>query len=648
MTWTTAVARCVRCVAVALTLPCVAAAQTSAPAPSLYMPRAMQQAYAKGTRSPDGRPGPALLAEPRRATRSRSRPRRPNRTVRGTEQIVYVNNSPDTLPRARRCGSSSTSTSPARRAAADASADYLTSGVHIDAFAVNGAAGAVADAETPSPSQRVDAAGAAAAARLRATRRSTGTTTSRSESGREGMIDSTTFFLAYFYPRVAVYDDYNGWDTMAFTDRQEFYSDFNDYDVTVQRAGQLRRVGHGHAARTPPRCCSRRSLQRFQRVAHVATQTIRVATASDMRGAARHGAAAGERVALPRRATCPTSPSPRATTTCGTRASVVVDDATAAARACRRRTTTPRPTITTWCASRAHALDWLSRDWPGVPYPYEKTTVVQGFAGMEYPMMANDESYADTTFSRFVAEHEIAHTYFPFYMGINETRYAFMDEGMGDGVRVSDRRRRHRDGSAPTAFFKQFRVEGWINDPSPLEDLPIITPADVLRRRVRRQRLRQAGARLSRAQGHARRRARSRRRCTATWTAGTASIPSRGTSSTRSTTLTGRNLDWFWQRWFFDNGYIDLGIASVTRARRTATRVVLDNVGGMPAPVDARRALHRRHERDAAPDARHLAGRTCAAPTVAIPTRKARAVGVARAAGSGWTRTPTNDRWPTR
>jgi hypothetical protein len=32
------------------------------------------------------------------------------------------------------------------------------------------------------------------------------------QSGREGMIDSTSYFLAYFYPRVAVYDDYNGWD----------------------------------------------------------------------------------------------------------------------------------------------------------------------------------------------------------------------------------------------------------------------------------------------------------------------------------------------------------------------------------------------------------------------------------------------------
>src|SRR5699024_7324057 len=52
-------------------------------------------------------------------------------------------------------------------------------------------------------------------------------------AGREGRIDSTTYFMAYFYPRVAVYDDYNGWDTMPFTGAREFYSDFNNYTVNV-------------------------------------------------------------------------------------------------------------------------------------------------------------------------------------------------------------------------------------------------------------------------------------------------------------------------------------------------------------------------------------------------------------------------------
>jgi aminopeptidase N len=48
--------------------------------------------------------------------------------------------------------------------------------------------------------------------------------------------------------------------------------------------------------------------------------------------------------------------------------------------------------------------------------------------------------------------------------------------------------------------------------------------------------------------------------------------------------VTRQNLDWFWQGWFMQNGYIDVGIASVTRAAN-GSRVVLDNVGGIPAPV---------------------------------------------------------------
>jgi hypothetical protein len=124
-----------------------------------------------------------------------------------------------------------------------------------------------------------------------------------------------------------------------------------------------------------------------------------------------------------------------------------------------------------------HSLDWLSHHWPGIPYPYEKTTVFQGYAGMEYPMMANDETEADTIFSRFVAEHEIAHTYMPFYMGINETRYGFMDEGWATTLELLIGR---DDLGVQTAeaLFKQFRVQGWIADPSPGQDVAIVGPGE--------------------------------------------------------------------------------------------------------------------------------------------------------------------------
>ena len=161
-----------------------------------------------------------------------------------------------------------------------------------------------------------------------------------------------------------------------------------------------------------------------------------------------------------------------------------------------------------------------------------------------------------------------------------------MDEGWATTfeylIGTADVGKRTRDRVLPA----DFRVNGWINDPSPLEDLPIITPEDVLkRRRLRQQRVRQGRTRLPRDEGSARRRRVQEVRCTRTWIAGTASIRSRGISSTRSTTSSGKNLNWFWNEWYFTNSYIDLAVTSVTKAGNGYT-VVIDNIGGMPAPVD--------------------------------------------------------------
>ena len=41
------------------------------------------------------------------------------------------------------------------------------------------------------------------------------------------------FTLLISIPRVSVYDDYNGWDDVEFTDFQEFYNDLNDYTLSV-------------------------------------------------------------------------------------------------------------------------------------------------------------------------------------------------------------------------------------------------------------------------------------------------------------------------------------------------------------------------------------------------------------------------------
>jgi hypothetical protein len=62
----------------------------------LYVPRAVKRAYAKGTRSPDPRPGAAYWQNRARYTISLTTSP-PDRGVRGTEEITYRNASPDTL-----------------------------------------------------------------------------------------------------------------------------------------------------------------------------------------------------------------------------------------------------------------------------------------------------------------------------------------------------------------------------------------------------------------------------------------------------------------------------------------------------------------------------------------------------------------------
>jgi peptidase M1-like protein len=560
-----------------------AQAPVTAPAPqtpassSLYMPRDVQAAFRKGTRSSDGRPGPnywqnrarysiAITALP------------PDRTIRGSEDITYFNNSPDTLrnpviklllnihkPGAPRGG--------------QASANYLTTGVHIDTVIVNRQPTPWVGGENPSTSQRL---------RLPAPLLPHDSVhlTFRwhydisKESGREGMIDPTTWFLAYFYPRVAVFDDYNGWDTMDFTDVQEFYSDFNDYDVAITVPANYVVWGTGTLL-NPSEVLRPTALERYTQ-SFTSDQTITVASRAEM---------AAKSVTMPtqntwrfRATNIPDMTYNLSDHYVWDAASVVVDDATHRRASVQAAYNDTAADFHHMVQFGRHGLDWLSHNWPGVPYPYEKSTIVEGFAGMEYPMMVNDESYADTVFSRFVAEHEIAHTYFPFYMGINESRYAFMDEGWATTfeylIGIADLGKPRE-----SEFFKQFRVNGWSGDPSPLEDLPIITPADALAPRAYGDNAYGKAAlgylalkeMLGDAMfGNALHAFMDR------WH-GKHPIPWDFFNTVNN--VTGQNLDWFWNNWFFRSGFIDLAIAGVSRSG-DGYSVVIENVGGMPAPVD--------------------------------------------------------------
>ena len=547
-------------------------------AQELYIPRNVKIAYEKGTRSKDGKPGLNYWQNFGKYKIDVS-VHPPSRTVNGTEEIVYFNNSNDTIrnpiiklilnihkPGAARNG--------------DASETYLTSGVHIDELLINGSAYNWTEPQghltwqalkLPKPLLPKDSMQLSFKWHYDAS----------IESGREGMLDSTTFFLSYFYPRVAVFDDYKGWDRMTFTDAQEFYNDFNNYQLTVHAPKNFIVWATGTLQNTNEVLTTDYAAKLNQ--SFTSDDIIHIATAKDL--STKNITAQNDMNAWKWVADNITDVTVAISDHYNWDASSVIVDKNTNRRASVQAAYRDNAKDYHYMVQFGqHALDWLSNNWPGVPYPFPKTTIVLGQADMEYPMMVNDNSFPDTTFSRFVVEHEIAHTWFPFYMGINEHRYGFMDEAWATTFE-------YLIGSADmgkkkaTEFYKQFRVNGWINDASDEEDLPIITPGNIL-----------SGPGLGNNEY------------------GKASIgylamkdllgdelfkkclhgymdrwhgkhPMPWDFFYSFNDISGRNLNWFWNSWFFSNGYIDLAVGE-PKVNSKGYEIPLSNIGGFPAPVD--------------------------------------------------------------
>ncbi|NHA04484.1 M1 family metallopeptidase [Mucilaginibacter sp. HC2] len=555
---------------------CLMLAQVQAQ--DLYMPRDIQHAFKNGTRSADGKPGKNYWQNYGRYNITiTALP--PSRDIKGTEQITYINNSPDTLkslnmklilnihkPGAARMG--------------NAQPDYLTPGIQIDTFLINGKAKKINNA-IASTNQMVgllkplmphDSVNLHIAWHFEISK----------ESGREGMIDSTTYYLAYFYPRVSVYDDYNGWDRLPFLDAQEFYNDFNDYTLQV-KAPKNYIVWATGTLQNPNQVLQPKYARRLQ-ASMTSDSTIHVATAADL---------ASKNITTQNDVnTWIWKANDISDMAVGISdhyvwdaASTIVDDATQRRASMQAAFLDNAEDFHHAVQNGRNSLSWLSHNWPGVPYPFPKMTSFQGFADMEYPMMVNDSHNADIYFSQFVQDHEIAHTYFPFYMGINESRYAFMDEGWATTferlIGAAEVGQEKAD-----ALYKSFRVERWIGDASTAEDLPVITPSSELRGGYGNNSYGKPslsyfalkdmlGDALFKKALHG---------YMDRWH-GKHPIPWDYFNSMSS--VSGRNLNWFFNNWFFTNYYIDLALQNISKTNGGYTASI-KNIGGFAVPFDVK------------------------------------------------------------
>ena len=393
---------------------------------------------------------------------------------------------------------------------------------------------------------------------------------------RTGMVDSGSYFIAYFFPRLAVYDDIDGWDDWSYNGSQEFYNDFGNFNVEINlpehyvvwATGERKNAADNLSATVLQRLDLANSSDKIIHVIDSTDYSRDAVLAKNASGKWKFSAQGVSDFAF-----------------------ALSDHYLWDASAVLVDSVTKRRTLASAAFNKIHAdyfdvanqahqsVFYMSHLYPKVPFPFPQITVFDGTDQMEYPMMVNDNPTDTHKDAVQLTSHEIFHSYFPFYMGINETQYAWMDEGwatIGESVISPVMGEPEDEGIYSKGRYE--RISG--TD----KDMPLITNT----------KLYNDAAYLSNSYGKGglcywvlqdmlgdKLYFKALHQYMNDWH-GKHPIPYDFFYSFN--TATGKNLNWFWQKWFFEWVYPDLGIKQVEQ-KNGDTKIIIANKGGLPVPI---------------------------------------------------------------
>lgn len=196
----------------------------------LTLPRNLNAAYEKGTRTSNGKPGSKYWQNTGNYNLEINfNP--DTRLLTGKVDIEYINNSPNTLqhilfklyPNIYKKGSiRSTPVRPTD----------ITDGVRISSLQCNGATIDSNKLQIDGTNLTVPVSPLAPGGTMRFSIQYAYTLNKTSHI-RTGEVEPGAYFIAYFFPRIAVYDDIDGWNREPYTGPQEFYNDFCNFKAAI-------------------------------------------------------------------------------------------------------------------------------------------------------------------------------------------------------------------------------------------------------------------------------------------------------------------------------------------------------------------------------------------------------------------------------
>lgn len=243
--------------------------------------------------------------------------------------------------------------------------------------------------------------------------------------GHEG---DKVFYLGYWYPQFAVYDDVLGWVADAHRGNGEFYMDYADYElrITAPVGYLVRATGE---LTNPEQVLTQRARDALA-LAMTRREPVHVIDADDHDAGKVTAESANGKLTWKFKATNVRDVAVSIARTYlwdATHAVVKDKDGPGKDGKCLIQAVY-EPNSGDWtraCEYARHTIEYMSAQ--VYPYPWPHMTACEGIigGGMEYPMM----TICGGPQPAGVITHELIHMWFPMLLGSNEKRYAWQDEG---------------------------------------------------------------------------------------------------------------------------------------------------------------------------------------------------------------------------
>ena len=256
--------------------------------------------------------------------------------------------------------------------------------------------------------------------------------------------------VAQWYPRMCVYDDVQGWNTLPYLGAGEFYLEYGDIEYSITAPADLIVVGSGEL-QNPQDCLTAAQISRWNEAKN-SDKTVMIRSDKEVT----------DKNSRPNKPSC----------TWKFKIQNARDVSWAASRAfvwdaARMNLPSGKKSVAAsvypvesikkngWQRSTEMvkgSIEYNSAKWFEFPYPVA-TNVAGIVAGMEYPGIVFC-GFNDTGNGLWgVTDHEFGHTWFPMIVGSNERKYAWMDEGFNTFINGLSTQNFNHGEFASVSFF---------------------------------------------------------------------------------------------------------------------------------------------------------------------------------------------------